>query len=61
MHLKYVIEFFSGNGMVDVEVTVVEILRVEILKKWLIQPNPVFSRIDILVMLVQIPIIHSFF
>ena len=47
--------------MVDVEVTVAEILGVEILKKRLIQPNPVFSRVDILVMLVQIPIIHSFF
>ena len=47
--------------MVDVEVTVAEILGVEIFKKRLIQPNPVFSRVDILVMLVQIPIIHSFF
>ena len=46
--------------MVEVEVTVVEILTVEILRKRLIQPNPVFSKVDILVMLVQIPIIHSF-
>ena len=58
MHLKDLI-FLKWYG-----VTVLEILRVKISKNYRVSkknPNRVYSRVDILLMVAQNPIIHSIF